>query len=162
METKMRRFRQQLDDDAARNILVGGTNGVLSLAGNDGTPYGVPLSYAYDNDRHIYFHSAKNGRKIDYISERKRCSFCVVAQDDIKPEEFTTYFRSVIVAGNISEVKDEAEIMTGLRLLCLKYSPGIDSTEEIRRCISHVTVLRLDIIEITGKEAIELTRQRNE
>ena len=42
-----------------------------------------------------------------------------------------------------------------------KYSPGIDSTAEIDRCLAHVSVLRLEITELTGKEAIELTRERN-
>lgn len=58
MERKMRRIRQLLSEDDAKGILTTATNGVLSLVDADGSPYGVPLSFAYDNDGHIYFHSA--------------------------------------------------------------------------------------------------------
>lgn len=162
MERKMRRIRQLLSEDDAKGILTTATNGVLSLVDADGSPYGVPLSFAYDNDGHIYFHSAVKGLKIDCIKAVSRCSFCVVGQDIIVPEEFTSYFRSVIVKGRISIITLEDEIMKGLLLLCEKYSPGIDSGNEIAKCRSHVTVLRFDIEEMTGKESIELVRQRKE
>ena len=127
---------------------------------SDGEPYGVPISYAYDGDRNIYFHSAVKGHKIECIEADSRCSFCVVAQDLIVPDEFTTYFRSVIVKGRIHPVGSHDEMMKGLLLLCDKYSPGIDPEAEISKCIRHVSVLRLDIDSITGKEAIELVRDR--
>lgn len=161
MNHKMRRFRQLLPEDASREILRAATGGVLSLADADGSPYGVPLSFAYDGNGAIYFHCAPVGHKIDCIAHDPRCSFCVVEQDAIVPEEFTTYFRSVIVAGRIAVVEDADEIMKGLLLLCEKYSPGIDSSSEINKCIGRVKILRLDIESITGKEAIELARNRN-
>ncbi len=162
MERKMRRFRQLLPEDAAKEILLTATNGVLSLVDADGSPYGVPVSFAYDGCGHIWFHSAVKGHKIDCIGADSRCSFCVVGQDMIVPEEFTSYFRSVIVKGRVSMMSSQDEIMKGLLLLCEKYSPGIDSGSEITKCLGHVTVLRLDIEEMTGKEAIELVRQRKE
>lgn len=48
MERRMRRFRQLLSEDAAKEILLTATNGVLSLVDADGSPYGVPVSFAYD------------------------------------------------------------------------------------------------------------------
>ena len=39
-----------------------GTSGVLAVAGDDGYPYTVPLSYVY-HDSKIYFHAAKSGLK---------------------------------------------------------------------------------------------------
>ena len=160
MERKMRRFKQLLDEQATKEILNNETNGVLSLVDSDGEPYGVPISYAYDGDRNIYFHSAVKGHKIECIEADSRCSFCVVAQDLIVPDEFTTYFRSVIVKGRIHPVGSHDEMMKGLLLLCDKYSPGIDPEGEISKCIRHVSVLRLDIDSMTGKEAIELVRDR--
>lgn len=162
MERRMRRFRQLLSEDAAKEILLTATNGVLSLVDADGSPYGVPVSFAYDEGGHIWFHSAVKGHKIDCIGADSRCSFCVVGQDMIVPDEFTSYFRSVIVNGRVSIMSSQDEIMKGLLLLCEKYSPGIDSGSEIAKCLGHVTVLRLDIDEMTGKEAIELVRQRKE
>lgn len=157
----MRRLGQQLEPAEAQRILSECTNGVLSLTDPDGgEPYGVPLSFAYDEgELAIWFHSARAGRKIDCIAEGSRCSFCVISADDVVPEKFTTYFRSVIVAGAIRPVSAEEEIMRGLQMLCKKYSPGIDSEAEIASCLNRVVVLRLDIESITGKQAIELVRQ---
>ena len=160
MKHKMRRFRQSLAEKDALEILANGTNGILSLVDADGEPYGVPISYAYDFDGNIYFHSAPKGHKIDCVNHDSRCSFCVVAQDLIVPEEFTTYFRSVIARGRIEILRDPAEITNGLLLLCEKYSPGIDSADEIARCLRSVRVLRLHIEELSGKESIELVRER--
>ena len=162
MERKMRRFKQFLYEQATKEILNNATNGVLSLVDSDGEPYGVPISYAYDGDRSIYFHSAVKGHKIECIEAESRCSFCVVAQDLIVPDEFTTYFRSVIVKGTVHTVIDRDDMIQGLLLLCAKYSPGIDPDAEISKCINHVSVLRLDIDSLTGKEAIELVRKRKE
>lgn len=150
-----------LTDEDAKMLLRKGSNGVLSLACPDGVPYGVPVSYAYDGGNAIYFHSAVAGLKMECIEWCPRCSFCVVGQDVIVPEEFTTYFRSVIVTGDICVVKDDDEIMKGLLLLCDKYSPGIDPETEISKCLKHVAVLRLDIDCVTGKESIELLRKRD-
>ncbi len=161
MEHKMRRFRQQLSDEEADRILKCRTNGILSLIDPDGSPYGVPVSYAYDNSGHIYIHCAASGRKMDCIVHDSRCSFCVVAQDEIVPEEFTTYFRSVILSGVIRILSDPAEILDGLVLLCDKYCPGIDPSEELERSLKAVRVLRIDIDNITGKESIELVRNKH-
>lgn len=155
----MRRFKQLLSEEDTKQILLSGTNGILSLVESDGSPYGVPISFVYDGCRHIYFHSAVKGQKIDCIVSNPNCSFCVIGQDLIVPDEFTSYFRSVIVKGTIQIVKSQDEIMKGLLLLCDKYSPGINPEAEISRCLEYVTILRLDIDNMTGKEAIELVRK---
>lgn len=162
MERKMRRFKQLLSEQATKEILCNATNGVLSLVDSDGEPYGVPISYVYDGNKCIYFHSAVKGHKMECIAANGRCSFCVVGQDQIMPEEFTTYFRSVIVKGTIHVVTARDEMMKGLLLLCKKYSPGVNPDAEISKCIGHVSVLRLDIDGMTGKEAIELVRKHKE
>lgn len=160
MQYNMRRSRQRLQREHAVEILSNASHGVLSLVDPDGEPYGVPLSFSLDGTEHIYFHCAEKGRKADCIAGEERCSFCVVAEDNVVPEEFTTYFRSVIVRGKIRIVSDPDEILHGLHLLCSKYSPGENAGKEIASCIDSVSVLRLDICAISGKEAIELVRQR--
>lgn len=155
MNHKMRRFRQQLDRNAIEKILMEGTNGVLALDGDNGYPYAVPISYVWCGD-YIYFHSAKAGHKIDAIRRNPKASFCVVAKDDIKPEEFTTYFRSVIAFGTIEIIDNKDEKIEGLKILSDKYSPSVDPTAEIDRFINNVLILKFHIEEITGKQAKEL------
>ena len=79
---------------------------MLAVLGDSGYPYAVPLSYVYAEGR-LYFHCAKTGHKLDSIARDPRVSFCVVDQDQIVPEEYTTYFRSVIVFGRASVIDDD-------------------------------------------------------
>jgi len=157
----MRRNRQQLSREECERILGRCTSGVLALAGDGGYPYAVPLSYVY-GDGAIIFHSAMEGHKVDAIKRDSRCSFCVIEQDEIKPAEFTTYFRSVIAFGRITILENTDEKIQALRLLGRRYSPSDDHglQHEIDKSLDHVLLLRLDIEHLSGKEAIELTKSR--
>ena len=70
MFREMRRKRQKLSGEETAAILHRGTNGVLALAGDDGYPYAVPVSYVYDGT-YIYVHGAKAGHKIDAIAREE-------------------------------------------------------------------------------------------
>ncbi len=157
----MRRNRQQLSREECESILDRCTSGVLALTGDGGYPYAVPLSYVYA-DGAIIFHSAVEGHKVDAIRRDNRCSFCVIEQDEIKPAEFTTYFRSVIAFGHISILENADEKVQALRLLGRRYSPNDEPglQHEIDKSLDHVLLLRLDIEHLSGKEAIELVQAR--
>lgn len=92
------------------------------MAGDDGYPYGVPLNYVYDEQAgKIYFHSARDGHKLDAIRREPKVSFCVVGKNQLVPEEFTTYFTSVIAFGRATVLTDDREREAALRLLSEKY-----------------------------------------
>lgn len=156
---KMRRYRQQLPPEEVSRILEQRKVAVWAVKGDDGYPYAVPVNYVF-NDGNIYIHSASSGHKIDAILRDPRCSLCIVDKDDIVPEEFTSYFRSVIVFGRAELLENTEDKVKALRLLCCKYSPGIDPTEEIEKFLKVVAVIRIKVEHATGKEAIELTRRR--
>lgn len=162
MFREMRRKRQALSQEACAEILHRGTVGVLALAGDDDYPYAVPISYVYDGEK-LYFHSAKAGHKLDAIQREPKASFCVIDQDQIMPEEYTTYFRSVIAFGRIRILEDEEEKRAAIERLALKYAPD-DSAENRRRAIDRewkpLCVLEMSIDHLSGKEAIELVRKR--
>ena len=155
----MRRHRQQLSRAECERVLDAGTSGVLALMGDGGYPYAVPLSYAYA-DGAIFFHSAVEGHKVDAIRRDSRCSFCVIGQDEVKPAEFTTHFKSVIAFGRIRILEDADDRVRALRLLGRRYSPGDEPglQHEIDKSLDRVLLLRLDIEQLSGKQAIELTR----
>lgn len=159
MARTMRRFKQQLSAEEVERILRNGKYCVMAVSGDDDYPYTVPINYVYDGTS-IYIHSAAQGHKIDALKRNPKCSLCIVDKDDVIPEEFTSYFRSVIAFGTVHFVESTDEKIAALRLLGDKYSPGIDPDSEISRFIKTVCVVRIDIDCITGKEAIELTRTR--
>lgn len=157
----MRRFKQLLSAEEAERILRNGKYCVMAVSGDDGYPYAVPVNYAYDGTS-IYIHSAAQGHKIDALRHNPKCSLCIVDKDDVIPEEFTSYFRSVIVFGKATFVESVEDKVAALRLLGGKYSPGINPEAEISRFIKTVCTVRIDIDSVTGKEAIELTRAGND
>ena len=123
----MRRKRQQLSNEEAVSILNRSTSGTLALLGDNDYPYAVPISFVYADGR-IYFHSALAGHKVDAIRHCDKASFCVIDKDDVQPEEYTTYFRSVVAFGRIHVVDDETEKMAAARLLGDRYNHGHDES----------------------------------
>ena len=156
----MRRFKQKLQADDVERILRNGKYCVMAVSGDDNYPYAIPVNYVYDGTS-IYIHSAAQGHKIDALMRNPKCSLCIVDKDDVIPEEFTSYFRSVIVFGKANFVESMKDKVMALRLLGDKYSPGIDPETEIARFIKAVCIVRIDIDKVSGKEAIELTKGRN-
>ena len=150
---EMRQKKQELSRQEIADILHKGTSGVLALLGDNDYPYAVPISYVYDDGK-IYFHGAKSGHKIDAIQRTEKASFCVIDKDFVVPEEYTTYFRSVIVFGTIRILHDEAEKREAIEKLAVKYAP--DDTEEnrnkaIEREWNPLCVLEMTPEHITGK-----------
>lgn len=164
MFREMRRKRQALSMEEIAAVLNRGTAGVLALSGDDGYPYAVPISYVFDGDK-IYFHCARAGHKLDAIRRNAKASFCVVDQDQIVPEEYTTYFRSVIVFGAIRVMEDEAAKRSAIEKLAVKYAPA-DTEDGCRNAIERdwapLCMLEMSIDHMTGKEAIELVKNREQ
>lgn len=162
MFREMRRKKQALTAQETAAVLLRGTSGVLALLGDGGYPYAVPLSYVY-HDGHIYFHCAGAGHKLDAIRQDPRASFCVIDRDEIVPEEYTTYFRSVIAFGTIRILEDEQEARSAIEQLAVKYAPG-DTAQGRRAAIDRdwapLCMLDMTVEHLTGKEAIELVRAK--
>ena len=158
----MRRKRQQLSEEESVAILKKATAGTLALLGDNDYPYAVPLSYVYHEGR-IYFHSALDGHKVDAIRKCDKASFCVIEQDDVQPEKYTTFFRSVIAFGRIHIIEDEHEKLETARMLGNRYNPNHDEAlqKEIEGGLSRMLMIRFDIEHLTGKEAIELMKQHS-
>ncbi len=156
----MRRKRQQLSEKENISILQKATAGTLALLGDNGYPYAVPISYVYADGK-LYFHSALSGHKIDAIRNCDKASFCVIDQDEVHPEKYTTYFRSVIAFGRIHIIEDEKEKLVTARLLGDRYNPNQEEAlqKEIEKGLSRMVMIRFDIEHLTGKEAIELVNQ---
>lgn len=162
MFREMRRKKQELSIEECKKILDRNTSGVLAVFGDEGYPYTVPMSYVFDG-KAIYFHSAKQGHKLDAIRSYNKASFCVIDQDQVIPEKYTTYFRSVVVFGWISIVTEEEEKQNSLSMLSKKYSPNDEEgrLKEIDQLIAHTEMIKLELEHMSGKEAKELVAMKH-
>ena len=157
----MRRKNQELSLEENIDILCRGSSGVLAVSGDNGYPYAVPLSYVYQNSK-LYFHCAKTGHKLDAIMRNPKVSFCVIDQDQVVPEKYTTYFRSVIVFGTARIIQDETEKRKAIQLLAERYCPNDEQgrMQEIEREYQQLCMVEISVEHISGKEAIELVRMK--
>lgn len=79
------------------------------------------------------------------------------------PEEYTTYFRSVIAFGNIHVMENEIEIKKAIEDLAKKYSPADNETgrnSEIEKEWKLLCMMEFSIEHLSGKEAIELAKTK--
>jgi hypothetical protein len=161
MFRKMRRIRQELTKEESIEILEKQTNGILSVMGDDGFPYGVPLSYVYDNDK-IYFHCAKSGHKLDSIKNNDKVCFTVVGMDEVMPSKMTSCYQSVIVFGKATIIEDSNEKLRSHMLLADKYSSQFPEQiqEEIEKSIDQMDMVQIEIVHMTGKQGLQLLKRK--
>ncbi|HHX92252.1 MAG TPA: pyridoxamine 5'-phosphate oxidase family protein [Clostridiales bacterium] len=152
----MIRINQKMSHEAAEELLNRNTGGVLCCAGDEGYPYGVPMSYAY-RDGKIYFHSKNMGYKVDAMAANPKACFTVIDRDDIVAEELTVYYRSVIAFGRTRLLEGE-ERLDAQWAIVEKYAGHMpkEFKDEEMQGNEKAAVYALDIESMTGKEAIEL------
>ena len=153
MFRRMRRFKQELSKKECIEILKGEPRGVLSMIGDDGYPYGIPMDHWYDEvSGKIYFHGAKEGHKIDAIKACDKVSYCVYDQGYRKDGEWALNIKSVVVFGQIHPVTDTETAMKACRNLCLKFTDDQAYIEhELTHSGSRVLCLELTPEHMTGK-----------
>ena len=121
------------------------------------------MSYIYANGK-IYFHSAPTGHKIDAIKNYEKASFCIVSKDDVVPEKFSTMYRSIVAFGKLRFIEDREEMRRITSDLAMKYSAEYKEMipKRIDDAIHRMAIIEMEIEHLTGKESMELARERNE
>ena len=153
MFRKMRRFKQQISNDECIEVLKNTKRGVLSLIGDDGYPYGIPIDHWYcEADGKIYFHGAKEGHKLDAIKACDKVSFCVYDDGFRKQGDWAFNIKSVITFGRIKLVDDE-DIA---RKICIEITRKFTDDEEYLQkelvsAFPRVQCLELTPEHMTGK-----------
>ncbi len=153
MFRKMRRFKQQISDAECREILTSQKRGVLSLIGENGYPYGIPIDHWFcDADGCLYFHGAKEGHKIDAIKACNKACYTVYDEGFRKPGEWALNIKSVIVFGKIKLVTDEDKTREICTQLVKKFTDDEEYLErELKSALSRVQCLKLVPDYMTGK-----------
>lgn len=145
MFRELRRKKQEIQKEICEKILREGTDGVLSVIGDDGYPYGVPVNYLYEDGK-LYFHGAKVGHKIEAIKGNSKVSFTVVARNDVVKEEYTCIYQSVILFGKARVVEDLNEIHDITERIALRFYP--EDTKEHRESLIEGDLKQLGVVEI--------------
>lgn len=153
----MRRFKQQLTQDECIEILTNEKRGVLSLIGENGYPYGVPIDHYYDPDSgKIYFHGAKQGHKIDAVKKCDKACLTVYDSGYKADGDWALNIKSVIVFGKIAFVNDGKKAEKICRSLCGKFTDDREYAEnEIKNALPRVQCLEMTVEHMTGKTVNE-------
>ena len=151
MFREMRRKDKALTNDEMLEILQTVEYGILSTVGENGYPYGVPVSYVYHNNK-IYFHAALTGHKLDNIAFNEKVSFCVVKDVELMPDDFNTKYKSVIAFGKVKEVP-EAEKKAIYVIILEKFSKDFmeSGMEYMRKAGDDAKVFQIEIEHMTAK-----------
>lgn len=160
----MRRSKKEIKDKSVIIELLNTCHvGRLGTITKDGYPMVKPLNFAYHNGR-IYFHTAKEGEKIEDIKKDNRVCFEIdlpiayvkgTMSDPCKAEYL---YRSVIIKGKAYIVEDRDERILGLKCLMQKYQPQGGYGDFLEEKLSITGVVRIDIEEMVGKEDLGKVR----
>jgi nitroimidazol reductase NimA-like FMN-containing flavoprotein (pyridoxamine 5'-phosphate oxidase superfamily) len=147
------RFKQALSKEECVEILKETKRGVLSVNGNEGYPYGMPINHYYrECDGKIYFHGGKAGHRVDALKNDGRVCFCVYSDPIEVKGQWYSDFKSVIVFGTAKAIDDYDRMVQISRELSYKFTQDEEYiANEIER--SGPGTLAFEIIpeHITGK-----------
>lgn len=126
---------------------------------DDGKPYIVPLNYGVTKDEAdghyiIYLHGANKGRKLDVIRKNPDC--CFTMERNVAPFEgrmacqYGMTYECIMGEGQIKIIDDIEEKINSMKIL-MKTQTGSDDFQFDDRMVSIVSVMRIDVTEISAK-----------
>jgi hypothetical protein len=151
----LRRSDKEITDRSHIDRIIRGTQVCHLAFAVDAQPYVVPLSFGYDGEA-LYFHTARRGKKIDFISANPRvCFACVrgvrLVAEPGDPCEWGFAYESVVGYGTISELmssEHKAYALSQIVLQCSGRDWDFASTN-----LDSVRVWRLPVESVTGKRS---------
>lgn len=148
--------REIKSDSEIYDIIKNGKFSVISMC-RDNEPYIVTLSYGFDSEsKSLYFHSAPNGLKLDFIKTNPQVCATVIEDGGYVINECGHNYRTVVFWGVMTIVSDMEEKMHGMSVLLNHLeSDNVVIKDKLLKSndyYSKMVVLKLDITQIHGKE----------
>jgi len=154
----MRRKDKEIEDSARISEVIRKCQVCRIGLAKDNKPYIVPVSFGYDGS-FIYFHSAREGKKIDFISVNNEVCFefeygTEVVSNKERPCNWTFSFQSVIGYGKVEELESEKNKAEGLGQIMKQYST--QSWEFSDKALKNIRVWKIYIESMTGKQSKDM------
>ena len=153
----MRREQKAITDRSViLQVLTECHVGRLGTRGKDGYPMVKPLNFVFDNGN-IFFHTAREGEKIDDMRLDNRVCFEVdqpiaLVKADTSPCRAEYLYRSVIIKGRAHILEDRGERLAALKLLMRKYQPEGGYGDFAEDKLGITGVVRIEVEQMVGKE----------
>ncbi len=153
----VRKKKNEISQDEAKNLLRSSRRGVLAVNGDEGYPYAIPINYLYDEENNkIIFHGAKTGHKVDSIKKNDKICFTVFGNETFIEENWAPYLQSVVVFGRCHLVENRDDTVSLVKKFALKYYPNEDMVnEEIANSGKGVQMFEIKIEHLSGKKVQE-------
>jgi len=154
-EDKMRRSDKQITDRKEIAEVITKCQVCRVGLAKENQPYIVPVSFGYDG-KAIYFHSATQGAKNDYIRANNRVCFefehgVKIQSHDDQPCNWSFSFQSVIGFGSVAEIVSDEDKIRGLQCIMAQYSNRKWDFDNIP--LTGVAVWKITIESMTGKQS---------
>lgn len=153
----IRKKKNEISEEAAKELLRSARRGVLAVNGEGGYPYAVPINYLYDEkEQRIYFHGSPAGHKAEAIRACPKVCFTVFGNETVKEEPWAPFLRSVVIFGKCRPVEMNPEGMAALKRFAMKYYPDEGLADaEIAAAGRAVQLYEIEILHMSGKEVQE-------
>lgn len=157
MFRELTRKNKQISKEECIRVLETETRGVLSVLGDEGYPYGMPMNHWYNQeDGKLYFHTGTTGHRLDALKQYDKVSFCTYDRGFRKEGEWAWQVKSVIVFGRIRIIDDPDTIVDITTKLSHKFTQDEEYIQnEIRQHAHRTLLLQLDPEHICGKLVTE-------
>ena len=154
----MVRKQKQLSEAECIAILKQEKRGVLSVIGDDGYPYGMPMNHWYcEADGILYFHGGKEGHKIDALRRCDKASFCVYDSGIRREGDWALTVCRVIVFGRVGLIEDPDRVIAISRQLSYKFTQDESYiAKEIEHFAAKTLCLAFRPEHICGKRVTEI------
>jgi nitroimidazol reductase NimA-like FMN-containing flavoprotein (pyridoxamine 5'-phosphate oxidase superfamily) len=150
----MQRKDKQINDIAVINdILSSATVCRLGLC-EANQPYVVPLCFGY-KDNALYFHCARQGKKLDILKKNKNVCFEVDIDCEIikagRPCDWGMKYKSVIGFGKAVFIEDIKSKCEALDIIMQQFSEV--KFEYPEEAVKNTTIMKVEIESMTGKQS---------
>ncbi|UCH13086.1 MAG: pyridoxamine 5'-phosphate oxidase family protein [Bacteroidales bacterium] len=123
---------------------------------NDNVPYVVPLNFGY-KDKVLYFHSAAEGKKIEYIRKNNNVCFEIEGPVQIIEAEnacnWATKYSSIIGWGIVNFVSDPREKKIALDII-MKHHSKKTAWKYNETSVKKVCIFKVIINKVDGKKVV--------